>query len=110
MIMISRDRAIIVQHCAVFGRLETPVRSFRVGEACPYAQHPCSITVSFQRPRGRRWSAFRIVPDDIRYLTIEIGGREVYDSREDVPCDMAKWVKTRGRFEKEDGCATEVQR
>jgi hypothetical protein len=90
--------ALIVQHCAVMHRLETPVRWFRVGQPRPYAQHPASVCVGFKKPRKRVPHYYTITPDNIRYLTIEVGGRVVYDSRQEVPCDMAKWEETRSRF------------
>jgi hypothetical protein len=87
----------IVQHCAAFGRIETPVRAFWVDEVVPYAQHAVSVSVTFTEPRQRR-AAFTMTPDDLRYLTVEVGGRVVYDSRTDVPCDMATWEATARRF------------
>ena len=83
--------AVVVVHCALDGRLETPVRGFHVDAVAPYAQYPCAVRVSFQRPRERRWSSVIVKPDNMRYLTIEVGGQIVYDSRPDVPCDMAAW-------------------
>jgi hypothetical protein len=35
-----------------------------------------------------------VIPDNLRYLTIERNGMMLYDSREDVPCDMVKWEPT----------------
>jgi hypothetical protein len=87
--------ATLVQHCAVYGRLETPVRWFEVGEVRPYAQHPVSVDVTFIKPRKRTRAYYTIKPENYRYLTAEVGGRVVYDSRADVPCDMAKWEETR---------------
>jgi hypothetical protein len=42
-------------------------------------------------------------PESIRYLTIEDAGRVLYDSRVDVPCDMAKWDETNHRFRNNRG-------
>ena len=36
--------------------------------------------------------------DNIRYITIELNGLTLYDTRDDVPCDMDKWRETRARF------------
>jgi len=36
--------------------------------------------------------------DNIRYITIELNGLILYDTRDDVPCDMDKWRETRARF------------
>src|SRR5262245_39323602 len=90
--------AVIVQHCSVFGTIRTPVRQFKVEDVRPYAQHKLSVTVAFLEPRKRTWCLFTMVPDGTRYLTIEVGGSVVYDSRAEVPCDMAKWEETWARF------------
>jgi len=92
------EQALIVQHCAVAGRIETPVRRFSVLAVAPYAQHPCSVTVEFKEPHKRGSFVYTMVPDDTRYLTIEMAGRVVYDSRADVPCDMAAWHQAAARF------------
>jgi hypothetical protein len=77
--------AMIKQYCSVFGVLITEVRKFTVSEPRPYAQYPTSVDVSFVKPRQRRSYSYTIVPDGIRYLTIERNGDVVYDSRTDVP-------------------------
>jgi len=108
--VVARERgqldggtAVIVQHCAVMGRMETPVRSFRVGEAEPDAQYPTSVSVWFVEPRKRRRAYVTMRPESIRYLTIESAGRVLYDSRADVPCDMDKWDETNRRFQNNRG-------
>ena len=98
MSQLSGDRAVIVQHCAVFGRLETEVRKFIVGDVRPWAQYDCAVSVSFVKPRKRRWYSYTMYPENIRYLTIEVDGKTIYDSRDDVPCDMSAWVETDTRF------------
>lgn len=86
------EKATIIQHCAVFGNLKTRVRKFNVSSPKPYAQYPVSVSVGFVKPRERNSYYFTIVPDDLRYLTIESeDGAVLYDSRIDVPCDMTKW-------------------
>ena len=98
--MRSGDVGTIVTHCAVFGRKVTPVRKFCVDEVRARPQYPCSVYVFFTAPRRRVQQAFLIVPDNLTYLTVEVDGREVYDSRIDVPCDMTKWKEVYDRFEK----------
>jgi hypothetical protein len=94
---MSGGQATIVQHCAVFGRLETPVRKFEIRDVAPHAQHAVSVCVVFTKP-GKRSSMFiTVIPDNIRYLTVEVGGETVYDSRIEVPCDMAKWAESAAR-------------
>ena len=89
--------ATIVQHCAVFGRTATVVREWKVDAVWPDAQHPASVSVSFVEPRKRRRHSYTMKADNLRYLTIEAAGRVVYDSRRDVPCDMAAWEAARQR-------------
>lgn len=88
------DKATIIQHCAMFGNLKTEVRKFDVGEVKPHAQHKKSVYVSFIKPRERRSYYYLMVPDNVRYITIERDGKVLYDSRTDVPCDMAAWQKS----------------
>jgi ssDNA-binding Zn-finger/Zn-ribbon topoisomerase 1 len=92
--------ATIVTHCAVFGRMTTPARKWRVGEVRPYAQYPVSAIVAYVKPSNRKAVYLSVVPEDIRYITIEQDGATVYDSRADVPCDMERWAQTRARFAK----------
>jgi hypothetical protein len=92
--MEHTGRATVVQHCAVFGPLETPVRWVQTHEVRPYAQHPVAVYVTYIAPGKRTESYITIVPDNIRYCTIQAGGRVVWDSREEVPCDMVHWEQT----------------
>jgi DNA invertase Pin-like site-specific DNA recombinase len=68
-----------------------PVREFTVSNVRPYARHEHSVYVSFIRPGKRTSASIHVVPDNIRFVTIEAGGQTVYDSRDDVPVDMDKW-------------------
>jgi hypothetical protein len=89
--MLEGEKALIVQHCAVAGRIETKARKFKVYEPRPYAQWQVAVRVWFVEPRMRNGRYFEVTPDDIRYMIIERDGRVLYDSRDEVPCDMAKW-------------------
>lgn len=96
--ILSHDGpALIIQHCAVFGRLETRVRWFSVSLG-PYAQYATAASVSFKEPRKKRGANCTVLPENVRYLTIEAEGCVLYDSRWNVPCDMAKWEETARRF------------
>ena len=64
----------------------------------PYAQHEVSVNISFVEPRERNWKYVTVTPGSERYHTIELNGLVLYDSRKDVPCDMAKWEKSREEF------------
>jgi hypothetical protein len=99
--------ALIVQHCAVIGRLEQLVRAYHIGEVERYAQYPVSVRVAFLAPRKRRAASFRVVPDNIRYLTVEGDGHVIYDSRADVPCDMTAWNATDQKFRERGRLARE---
>ena len=96
--MAKTPQILIVMHCAVSGRLAFLARKYSVGPVRPYAQHPVSVSVWYTPPRARRPTGFTITPDNIRFLTIEVDGRVVYDSRADVPCDREKWEETNARF------------
>jgi hypothetical protein len=85
--------AVLVQHCAVSGRLETRVRAYEVIPAPPQ-----SVRVVVIEPRKRRRGAYTITADNLRYLTIEVADQVVYDSRGDVPCDMAAWATSQARL------------
>jgi hypothetical protein len=85
----------LVRHCAVFGKRRQPVRDFKIGKTKPYAQYPVSVTILYVEPRKRRWMAATATPDNLTYFTIEDRGTVVYDSRKDVPCNMAEFEQTR---------------
>jgi hypothetical protein len=93
-----KGEALLIQHCAVMGRVETRVRAYQIGPVEPYAQYPVSVNVYFFKPRERHFAWFCLVPDNLRYLVIEVAGQVVYDSRTDVPCDMEVWTATNRRF------------
>jgi Family of unknown function (DUF6011) len=88
----------IVQHCAVFGRLETEARWVKTSDPTPYAQHERALHVYFSEPRKHKRCYFTFVPDSTRWCEILIDGKAVWDSRELVPCDPAKWEATAARF------------
>ena len=88
-------KAIIMSHNAVFGIRSWPVRKWKIFPPRPLAQYPVAIRVEFVEPRKRRRMCTDVDPDNLRYLTIELDdGAVLYDSRAEVPCDMAKWGET----------------
>lgn len=91
--------AVIIQHCAVMGRLATPARAYQVSAPRPVTRTQTGITVSFIKPRQRRSAYYQITSDNLRYLTIEVGGHVVYDSRHDIPCDMEQWAATNAKWQ-----------
>ncbi len=88
------DAITIVLHSAVFGTTKQIVREFKVTDVKPYAQYPVAVSISFVEPRKRRWGSYTIVPDNIRFATVERGGQVLYDSRKTVPIDMTAWEET----------------
>lgn len=93
--------AVVVRHCSVSGRSEWAVRKVSVGDPEKYAQYPIAVCVRFLEPRKRLGAYVWVTCQSLDYVTILVGGREVYDSRADVPCDMAKWEETAARFKKD---------
>lgn len=83
-------QAVLIRHCAVIGLLEQSIRAFKVSAVEPYAQYERSVVVSFVHPRERKFRGYRVHGNLVFYL-IRVGNEIVYDSRRDVPCDMAEW-------------------
>jgi hypothetical protein len=75
-----------------------PPRRVWVGDVSPYSQHSHSVSVAIWKTRRRRTSCYTICNDDLQYLTVEAGGRVLFESRPHVPCDKVKWEATRQRF------------
>jgi hypothetical protein len=98
-------KVLIVQHCPVSGLLERPARWVRVGPPEPYAQYATSVRVSFIEPRKRKEAYYRFYDREgegaSRFCTIDVDGRRVWDSRDVMPVDMAKWEECRARFKAE---------
>lgn len=108
-VTVDGDKALIVDHCALFGRHEWLVRKFSVSEVRPYAQYERSVSVDFVKPRKRTWQRTAVLENNRRYITIESAdGELIYDSRSDIPCDMDQWEATRCEFEGRAGFHVEV--
>jgi hypothetical protein len=92
--------AVIVSHCAVAGRRETPVRWFGARPPARCAQYETAVTVWFKKAGQRKQRYFDVVPDNFRYLEIvDAAGVVLWDSRRVVSCDMAEWEATRARMD-----------
>lgn len=91
------EHGMIIRHDAVMGTRGQAARKWWISEPKPYAQHPVAVSVNWIEP-GKRTAQYIMVHGDSRYVTIEEGGRTVYDSRNDVPCDMDAWHETAARF------------
>jgi hypothetical protein len=91
--------ATIVQHCAVFGRIETPVRWVKTGTPQEISAFNAGVYVYLKEPRKQNSARITVEPDNTRYVEIhDDKGNVLWDSRKVVPCDMAEWEKTWARF------------
>jgi len=99
----------LVEHTSVIGIVDRsrgippaaqqrPIREIRVSER---VQHGNSVVLSYTEPKKRVSRSVRVSPDNITYYTVEENGRTLYDTRDDVPCDMEQWQQTRARFEEQ---------
>ncbi len=91
-------KAVIVTHCAVLGRKETAVRAYRIGPVAPYAQYEKHVFIYFYEPKRRTFRFYGVSNDNRTFLTVEVAGRTVYDSRTEVPCDMQQWSETNDKW------------
>lgn len=89
---------LVVVHCAMFGRVERQVKSYKVGPPVPFTNYPIGLIVTFTEPRAKTDGAYTIVPGNTRYVTVEDRGRVLYDSRTQIPCDMEAWRRTWEQF------------
>jgi hypothetical protein len=97
--MECSGKATIVKHNAVMGRLERPVRWFRTSPPQRFAQYEAAVYVAFKEPRQRVMKFYDVVPDDCCYVEIlDASGAVLWDSRQEVPCDMGKWEATRAEM------------
>lgn len=92
----------VKHHCAFQATHSHQVASARwyLGE---YAQYPKALHITETLPKKVRqrkveMNSYTIAPDSLHYLTIEVEGVEVYDSRVDVPCDMQMYAATQKEF------------
>jgi hypothetical protein len=83
--------AIIHDRHAVFGDRDIAVRKFSVSDAEPAGQYEHTVTVRYIKKHQQTSNDLQILPTNMRYVTIEKDGAIIYDSRTDVPCDMAQW-------------------
>jgi len=103
MAMEYSGEATIIIHNAIYGRQEQAVSWFKVSDVRPeFGQPEVDIVFCRRGKLGRSHSTVRSAGNH-RYLTIEAGGRVLYDSRTDVPCDMAVWEAVRARQAKLPG-------
>jgi hypothetical protein len=102
------EHATLVAHHSVIGIViegepvrfdrAQPVRRFKVGHPERCAQYPTSVGIRFQEPRKKKWTGYRVTPDNLTYYTVENETGIIYDSRQDVPCDMEDFEATKQRF------------
>jgi hypothetical protein len=83
-----------IKYSAVFGHRKTLMREFTISEPKPYAQHKVSVRIGWRLPKKRKWEGTILMSDNIGFAIIEHEGKAVYDSRNDVPCDMNQFLQT----------------
>jgi hypothetical protein len=54
-----------------------------------------AIAVNIAKPANLSAPMIHTFLDNIRYITIELNGLVLYDTRDEVPCDMEMWRETR---------------
>src|SRR5262245_22355223 len=82
----------LIEHCAEWGIQRTIVRDFQISKPHPFEEYPVAVSIRYVRPFKRKGSIIVVASDNVRYVTIEQqGGGLFYDSRRDVPFDMAAW-------------------
>ncbi len=92
------EQATITRHSAVGYGFSRGVREFKVHDPEPHAQYSVSVSIEYKMPRKRTRQWMRAVPEDISFITIEVDGQTVYDSRSDVPCDMDEYQAVADRL------------
>ncbi len=76
-----------------------PLQRFKIGQPENYAQYTVSVRISWMQPRKRTWMHCVATPDSLQYYTVESQtGPILYDSRQDVTCDMVAFDATRQQF------------
>jgi hypothetical protein len=104
--MQHKGKATLVLHSCVFGRSETEVVEIAT-KVERYAEHPQAVYIRFREPRKHTWAGTWIEPVSIRYAEILVNGRVVYDTRSEIPFDMAVFrageARTRARHGLPDG-------
>ncbi len=92
--MKAAGQFLLVFHCAVMGHWERPIRSFDTRLSQDSLDRP-TVTVWFYEPRWQTPKGITLLADNGSYITIEQDQQVVYDSRQDVPCDMDAWLANR---------------
>jgi len=82
-------KARIIQRCAVFGESSWDVQWVKVLKDDPDV---FGLLVVFTKTgKTKRKIKTLVSPFNIGYVTIEAGGKAVWDSRAVIPCDMERW-------------------
>ena len=93
--MSFKGKVAIFHHCTLSGVSRTDAREVRIDPPDREAQYDDVVTIRYTEPRKRRGRYFSVDPTNIVFVTVEVGGRLVYDSRTEVPLDMAFWNEKR---------------
>jgi hypothetical protein len=88
--------ATVIHNSAAFGRHASEARAVWTRVLEPYAQYARAVVVYFRDARGRTCST-DVAPDNVLFVQVEARGKLIYDSRDEVPCDMGEWEAGRQR-------------
>jgi hypothetical protein len=92
--MEYQGRCVITLHCAVLGRRATEAGWVKT------EKNGSGVTIYFKRA-GEKESAYYIIsPDNLRFAQIASEGQVIWDSREEVPCDMTDWEATNAKHQR----------
>src|SRR5262249_53283417 len=93
--------ALLTYHDALAETRTHQIASFKAEKG---GGHKDNLHVFYWLKPGQRLkdrNLYWLQPDDYSYLTIEADGKLLYDSPEDVPCDMVEWERVRAEHERE---------
>lgn len=90
--------AVLVVHSVLWGRMEVAVDKFFVASPKPYDPYDKAVGIVFKESHKKAKLITLVIPENDRFVTIEIEGRVVYDSRLDIPVDMEEFHKAERQF------------
>lgn len=87
-LIIKGKDATIVTHLAKGDGRSKFAREYELLPPRAYSSVPIAVVMRYKQPRQRDYRYEYIIPSGYLYFTIERDGEEIYDSRDEVPCDM----------------------
>src|SRR3954453_8430480 len=84
------------------GRFKIEASNFSVGKLCRRSRHWVTVQIDYiQLETGKKGYPIRIYSNNYEFCIIEIEEKAVYDSRLEIPCDLAKWQAEHERIREE---------